>query len=675
MQDMLRAGEVLCNRRGGFGLTRRMDLVTGRVQAHPDGYGFLLRGDGDPDLYLSAREMQSVLHGDRVIARIAGVDRAGRMRGALVEVVERANGRIAGQYRVDGAYRYVAPVEPRLRDVEVPPDATAGARAGDHVVVELTRQPGPHVPPLGRVVERIQARSPLDLAMTLIAHAHELPTDWPEAVREELRALPRQVRRQDCQGREDLRALPLVTIDGADARDFDDAVYCEPAGKGWRLIVAIADVSHYVRPGTALDREAARRGTSVYFPTRVLPMLPEPLSNGLCSLVPEQDRLCMACELRLDRTGRPVRCRFFPAVMRSAARLSYAEAALVQADAATRRRYFPGTSPALLRTRAAALRRRYRPLLEPLGNLYRLYDVLHRRRARAGLLEFETGEVELHFDDADRVRELTPVRRTDAHRLIEECMLAANVAAARALHRSGRPALYRVHDHPPAERLEELRATLEVLGLRLGGGRRPTVNQYAEVLQQAARRKCAHLVQTLLLRSMPLAVYSQESRGHFGLHFEHYTHFTSPIRRYPDLLVHRALRGLPCQGGSPYEEAEYRRYAESCSIRERRAEQAEREVTRWCKCDYLRERIGDTFDGVVINVQSFGLFVELQGLCIDGLVHVTTLPADYYHHDRVAHVLRGERNRRSFRMGQALRVRLARVDVEQRRIDLVLAQS
>lgn len=675
LNAMLSAGEVLCNRRGGFGLIKRMDLVAGQVQAHPEGFGFLIQEDEDsPDLYLSVREMQSVLHGDRVIGRVAGINRGGRLRGALVEVVERANSRIAGQYRVDGDYRYVAPVEPRLRDVEVPAGAEGKARPQDHVIVELTRQPEPRVPPQGRVVELVKARSPLDLAMTLIAHAHELPTDWPTAVRAELRGLPRRVRKQDLKGREDLRALALVTIDGVDARDFDDAVYCEPAGQGWRLIVAIADVSYYVRPGTALDREAARRGTSVYFPTRVIPMLPELLSNELCSLVPGEDRLCMACELRFARTGRVLRRRFFPAVMRSAARLTYTEVALLHVSAAQQRRFFPGESPAALSKQTAALRRRHKRLLGHLQHLHRLYALLREHRQQTGLLEFDAGEVKLDFGPDDRVRGVVSVTRNDAHRLIEECMLVANVAAARTLHGAQRPALYRVHDHPPADCLQELRATLGVLGLRLGGRQRPNINHYAETLQQASQRKVGHLVQTLLLRSMPLAVYSREARGHFGLHFAHYAHFTSPIRRYPDLLVHRALRALQEEGDSPYSDVELKRFADTCSMTERRAEQAEREVVRWCKCDYLKERLGEVFDGVVTNVQPFGLFVELQGLSMDGLMHVTTLPADYYHYDRVAQTLRGDRRQHSFRMGQALKAKLVRVDVDNRRIDLRLAK-
>ena len=635
LNAMLRTGEVLCNRLGGFGLTRRMDLVTGRVQAHPDGFGFLLQEEEGVDLYLSPRQMQSVLHGDRIIARVSGIDRAGRMRGELVEVTERAHSRIAGQYRVDGNYRYVAPMEPRLRDIEIPADAVGEARPNDHVIVELTRQPELHVPPQGRVVERVQARSPLHLAMTLIAHAHELPTDWPAAVEAELKALSQSVRHTP--DREDLRELPLVTIDGADARDFDDAVYCEPDGQGWRLLVAIADVSHYVRPGTALDTEAIHRSTSVYFPTRVIPMLPEVLSNQLCSLIPGEDRLCMACELHLDGSGNPLQSRFFPATLRSQARLSYDEVAALQDS-----------------RRAPA----------HLQQLFRLYALLHERRARAGMLEFETGEVRMDFDADDRISAIISIQRNDAHRLIEEFMLAANVAAAYTLQRLKRPALYRIHEPPPAERLEELRAALQALKLSLGGKGRPDITHYAEVLRQAQQQQIGPLVQTLLLRSMPLAVYSHEPQGHFGLHFEHYTHFTSPIRRYPDVLVHRALKGE----SSP----ELKSHAATCSTRERRAEQAERDVVRWCKCDYLKDHVGTEFSGVTTNVQAFGLFVELQGLLMDGLVHVSTLPGDYYHYDRVTQVLRGERRGRSFRMGQTVRVKLVRVDMDTRRIDLRL---
>jgi len=651
---MTRDGELLCNRRGGYGPARRMDLLAGRVVAHADGFGFLQPEEGGEDLFLPVPEMRSVMHGDRVLARVAGADRNGRPRGLLVEVLERAHCGLVGRYLEKSGVGLVIPDNPRLKDVVIPRAKRGGAAHGDYVAVTITRQPETHLPPLGHVTEVLSGDNPHRLAMAVLIRSLELPDRWTSEVEEEVAALPTEVEAGQLGGREDLRALDLVTIDGEDARDFDDAVHAERDAHGWRLLVAIADVSHYVQPGSAIDREAERRGTSVYLPRRVLPMLPELLSNHLCSLRPREDRLCMACELRFDPAGepRPEATRVFPAVMRSAARLTYNEvaAAMEEGDAGSRRRHGA--------------------LLERLQALYDLYACLHARRRRRGVLDFDSREMHFDFDANERLCALRPAVRHNAHRLIEELMLAANVAVAETLLARDTPTLFRVHAAPTAERLEELRAFLGKQGLALSGGEAPVTADYARLLQAAAKRALAPRIQMMVLRSLPLAVYAPANKGHFGLGFDAYLHFTSPIRRYPDLLVHRAVRRLPRGGVAP---ATLARLGQHCSDTERRAEEAERAMQRWCKCDYLRDRIGDTFTGVITGVCSFGVFCELEGIGMDGLVHVTALPGDYYHHDAVAQSLVGENTGVGYGLADRLQVRLVRVDMDNRRLDLDLA--
>jgi len=656
LRDMVRDGQLLRNRRGGYGPVRKMDLLAGRVQAHPDGYGFFAPDEGEQSLFLPARQMRGVLHGDRILARITGEGRSGRPEGMVVEVLERANRRLVGRYRRTDGIGLVVPDNSRLPDIVVPHAEHAAAEA-DYVVVEITRQPEPHAPAQGRVVEVLSAESAPELAVTIIIRSRELPCDWPAEVRQEMERLPSRVERAQHRGRKDLRGLPLVTIDGEDAQDFDDGVHCEPCPEGgWRLRVAIADVSHYVRPHTALDREARRRGTSVYFPNRVLPMLPEALANDLCSLRPGKDRLCLSCELRVGQDGQVLAAEFSPALIRSAARLSYADVAAMMEDGDKSRR------------------RRHAEILPNLSALYELFrGVRGRRQRESGLLDFDIPEMKFAFDKRRRVCAVRPQQRRDSHRLIEECMLLANVAAAQLLQEQELPALYRVHDPPTTERLQELRAFLGRMGLTLAGGKKPTTADYARLLRQAQKRGAGKLAQTMILRSMSLAIYSGENRGHFGLGFASYAHFTSPIRRYPDLWAHRLIRRHLGRGGGGDDDTDPESLAGQCSLASRRAEEAERDMDRWCKCDYLRDRSGEEFDGTVSGVCAFGLFVELQGLGIDGLVHVTALPSDYYHYDPAGQTLRGEHRGKTYRLLQQLRVRLLRVDMDNRRLDLTLA--
>lgn len=663
---MGRDGQLICNRRGRFGLVRKMDLRSGRVQAHPDGFGFFIPDEGGRDLFLPPRELRGVLHGDRVVARADGrTDRRGRPLGALVEIIERVNRTVVGRFQQGEGMACVVPDNRRLhQDILIPPEARNGARHGQFVVARLTRQPDRHVQqPMGEIIECIGDVMNADMAVDIAIRAYQLPFTWPADALEEADNIPSGVTRAELRasGREDLQDLDFVTIDGEDARDFDDAVYCERRSNGgWRLCVAIADVAHYVRPGSALDREAWQRATSVYFPRRVLPMLPERLSNDLCSLRPDKPRLALACIMDIGARGSVRGSRFCRAVIRSRARLSYTEVAALAVD------------------KQAGARARRAGLLPVLDNLYALFRIMRRRRARQGLLEFSSVETRMEFDAQGKVQSLRPLVRNDAHRLIEEFMLAANTAAGQYLEKTGLPALYRVHPPPEEERLQAVRDFLREFALQLGGGDEPATADYAELLDSVREREDAHLIETVLLRSMALAVYSAENTGHFGLGFPVYSHFTSPIRRYPDLLAHRIIRHCLAKeraGDLAYDPAFMQEAGGHCSTLERRAEEASRDAVQRMKCLYLQARVGEDFDGRISTVTSFGLFVELNVLFVEGLIHISTLPQDYYHFDPIAHSLSGERSRVRFRLGDALRVRVARVDVDEKKIDFELLST
>ena len=657
LKAMLRDGEVIKNRREGYGLVEKMDLIAGTVMGHPDGYGFLRPDHGDEDLYLSVKEMRSLLHGDRAVVRIRGYDRKGRAEGALVEVLDRANQRIVGRFYLEDKVGYVVPDNKRIhQDIFIPRENRGKAQSGEYVVAEIERQPDQHTQPVGRIIEILRADKPVEMAAEIAIRSFELPYQWPDGVTAEIKKLDPD-RLPAIFDREDLRNLPFVTIDGEDARDFDDAVYCERKGNGWRLLVAIADVSYYVEPGTALDDEARLRGTSVYFPQRVIPMLPEVLSNGLCSLNPDTDRLCLVCELSVNNKGKVKHYRFLEAIMRSQARLTYTETA------------------AMIVERKVKPRRRYKSLLPHLEDLFILYKQMHKRRTKQGLLDFDATESAIRFDDTGHVTAIQPLIRNDAHRLIEEFMLAANVAAADFLIRYEMPALFRNHESPDQDKLEDLREFLREFGLSLGGGDTPTARDYADLIGMVSNRDDAHLIETVLLKSMQLAVYSETNGGHFGLAFDAYTHFTSPIRRYPDLIVHRAIRRV-ITGGSPqsypYSRQDMHLLGESCSMAERRAEEASRNVVQRLKCEFMHDKVGEEFYGTVSGVTAFGLFVELDGIFVEGLIHVTSLPIDYYHFDAVGHRLKGERTGRSYRLANRLKVKVMRVNVDDGKIDFEL---
>ncbi len=655
---MERDGEIMRNRRGAICVVAKLDLVRGRVQGHPDGFGFLVRDDGGPDLFLGPKEMHQVLHGDRVVCRIAGIDRRGRPEGKIVEVLERSQQRVVGRLHREHGILFVSPEDKRIaHEFLIPPKDAGGAKAGQVVTAEIVAQPSKHAQPVARIVEVLGDYADPGMEIEVALRKHALPYVFPRQSERLCAALPDAVTAEDRKGREDLTRIPLVTIDGESAKDFDDAVYCEPTGTGtnagYRLIVAIADVSHYVAHGDALDQEARLRGNSVYFPRRVIPMLPEKLSNGLCSLNPEVPRLAMACEMQIESGGEIESYRFFPAVIRSHARLTYTEVAAM----------LEGGESGAARRRAA--------LLPQVQALYRLYQRLARARARRGAIDFETIETEMIFDERGKIARVVPVLRNDAHRLIEECMLAANVCASDFLRQHRQSMLYRVHEGPTPEKLTALRDFLASFGLQIGGGDEPHARDYAELLERVKTRPDAQLIQTVMLRSLQQAVYSPDNVGHFGLAYESYTHFTSPIRRYPDLLVHRAIKAVLRKRS--YDPGNWSELGLHCSMTERRADDATRDVEAWLKCYYMKDRIGERFRGTVSGVTAFGAFVALDEIYVEGLVHVSELGNDYFHFDAGKHQLMGERTRKRFRLGDRVEVELVRVDLDARKIDFTLA--
>jgi len=658
LRAMQRDGQITKNRQQKYELINKSHLVHGRVVAHPNGFGFLLLDNGEK-VHLSTREMQTVLHNDRIVVSITGIDRRGRKQGRLVEVLERNTSQVIGRLVTKHKISFIIPDDNRIhQDILIPPDQIGAATEGQIVVADIIAQPNDHSQPIGRVVEVLGKHMAPGMETDIAIHKYGLPAEWPKAVIQEAVRFGSEVLERDTRDRIDLRDYPLVTIDGPDAQDFDDAVCCRRTPNGWKLLVAIADASAYVAPGTALDDEARLRGNSVYFSGRTIPMLPESLSNGLCSLNPQVDRLCLACEILIDKQGKTIRTRFMEGVMRSQARLTYDEMA------------------AIVVTRDVDIRRKYQPLLPHLDELYRLYQALQRAREERGAIEFDRTETKIVLDSEQKIQHIKPLLRNDAHRLIEECMIAANVAAARFLQRRKMPALYRIHDSPTVAKLEDMRTFLRGLGLRLRGGEHPRPGDYAHLLKQVAHRPEAHLIQTVLLRSLAQAVYNRKNIGHFGLSHDCYTHFTSPIRRYPDLFVHRAIRHLIKNGnrsgfGTDTEDLE--ELGIHSSFTERRADEATRDVTERLKCEYMVDKVGEIFPGIITAVTSFGLFVEPKDIYVEGLVHVTALDDDYYHFDAVHHRLQGERTRRTYRLADAITVRVVRVDPDQRKIDFELA--
>ena len=658
LEAMVRDGELLKNRRGAYGQATAMNLVAGRVIGHRDGFGFLSPDEEGTDIFLPPREMDALMSGDRVLVRPSREGRDGKREGVVVEVLERANKTIAGRLINEHGVYLVVPANPKIvKDILIPPGDLGGAKAGQMVVAEIVSPPARRTLAVGRITEVIGDHLGPGTEIETAVRAFGLPHEWPKDVLDQVRNIPDEVTAKQKQGRVDLRDLPLVTIDGEDARDFDDAVYCEPAGKGFRLLVAIADVAAYVTPGSALDREAELRGTSVYFPEQVIPMLPEALSNGLCSLNPDVDRLCMVCDMQLDAQGQIKRAKFYEGVMRSHARLTYTQVA-----------------DALEQPKQAA-QGKLGKLLPQLQNLQRAFALLFNAREQRGAIDFDSTETRIEFGEDRKIARIVPVQRNQAHRLIEECMISANVQAALWVLKRKLPTLYRVHEVPAADKITALREYLSAQGILLGGGAEPQAADFAKVAQLARGRDDAPVIQMAILRTLMQARYTPEPEGHFGLALEHYAHFTSPIRRYPDLLLHRALKHLihkrPVKEFT-YDEAQMAALGEHCSVTERRAEEATRDVVNWLKCEYMSEHVGEEFDGVITGVAGFGVFVELSGFYVEGMVHVSALYNDYYEFDPRHQRLVGRRNGRTFKVGDTLKVKLTRVSLDDRKIDLEL---
>jgi ribonuclease R len=674
---MVKAGQLVVDRRQVYRLAGEMDLIRGRVVAHADGYGFLIPDSGSDDLYLGNREMRQLFHGDKVLARIRGLDFRGRLEAEVIEILEHSITSLVGIYHKAGRESFVQPLNRRITQNLAVTGSSQGASDGQVVVAEITTHPSKTESARGKVTQVLGDRFEAGMETEIAIRNHDLPHEWSDDVLTAIDTLEDEVQSPDKKYRKDLRDRFFVTIDGEDAKDFDDAVFCErQTTGGWRLYVAIADVAHYVQPGTAVDREAFHRGNSVYFPRYVMPMLPEKLSNGLCSLNPDVDRLCMVCEMTISGRGRLSGFRFYEAIIHSKARLTYTLVGkLLPVQSKTDKKN-------------TELRSNHKRLTPHLDTLHELYRALTGARSKRGALDFESNETAFVFDKQGQVKGIEPLIRNEAHRLIEECMLCANVAAAKFIRKHGLSGLYRVHEGPRPEKIKDVREFLGGFGIHLGGGDLPQPSDYLAVIAAVKGLRNSHALQTVLLRSLSQAVYQAENLGHFGLNYKEYTHFTSPIRRYPDLLTHRAIKSIIHSRMAtvhverftrrtrpsvyPYETEEVLMFGDHCSMTERRADAAVYEVIDYLKCQYIEDRVGETFDGVITAVTGFGFFVELDSIYVEGLVHVSSLISDYYKFESGQQALIGEKSGRMYGMGDVVQVQVARVNLEERKIDCEL---
>ncbi|USD60697.1 ribonuclease R [Vibrio sp. SCSIO 43140] len=673
LRAMERDGQLVFTRRQCYALPDKLEMIKGYVIGHKDGHGWV-RPEGsmnkDNDVLLPHHQMRTLLHGDFVLVQPSGTDKRGRKEGRLVRVLEERKTQVVGRFFMEYGYAYVVADDSRIsQDILIPNEHRGGARMGNVVVVEVTDRGSRSRGMMGQVVEVLGENMAPGMETQIAIRTHQIPHEWPEEVDKQVKQFGEFVPEEAKEGRVDLRDLPLVTIDGEDARDFDDAVYCErKKSGGWRLWVAIADVSYYVRPDTPLDKEAIVRGNSVYFPSQVVPMLPEVLSNGLCSLNPQVDRLCMVCEMTISETGKLSGYKHYEAVMNSHARLTYNKVSDI----------LEGNEE---------LRERYSAVVPHLHELHNMYKVLKGARDNRGAIEFETVETKFIFNAERKIDRIEPVVRNDAHKIIEECMILANIASASLVEKAKEPALYRVHETPGEERLQGFRDFLGELGLDLSGGLEPSPTDYAELIKKIGERQDKELIQTMLLRSMKQAVYNADNAGHFGLALKRYAHFTSPIRRYPDLLLHRAIKYLIAKqegrntdrwtptGGYHYSFDDMDYYGEQCSMTERRADDATRDVADWLKCEYMQDHVGEVLDGVIANVTGFGFFVRLTELHIDGLVHISSLANDYYQFDPIGQRLIGESFGAIYRLGDAVKVKVLSVNLDDKQIDFELVET
>ena len=657
---MERDGQLIRNRQNHYLPISKVDLVRGRVMGHADGFGFLIPDEGGEDLFLSPFEMRTLMHGDRAVVRPAGKSKRGKLQGKLVEIIERSNKQIVGRYYKESGIGFVVPDNKRLnQDIMIPAEDAMHAEHGQFVVTSIIEQPNKFRQPIGKVIEVIGDHLAPGMEIDVAIRSYDLPYEWPDDVLRQVQNYSENSIQQELKHRIDLRELHFVTIDGSDAKDFDDAVYCESYENGWRLWVAIADVSHYVAPNTALDREAHNRGTSVYFPERVIPMLPETLSNELCSLKPDVDRLCMVCEMVIAGNGELRNYKFYDAVMCSAARLTYDEL------------------QSILFEKDVKIRAKRQHLLSDLENLQAVYKALRKQRKERGAIDFDTKETYFEFDEDKKIKTILPRERFEAHKLIEECMISANVAAAKYITKNKLSSLLRIHEGPTADRLNDMREFLESLGVSFTKAEKPMPSDYMAVMKRISKRKDKHIIEMVLLRSMAQAVYGPETIGHFGLALPLYAHFTSPIRRYPDLVIHRTIRFLLSKQkieSFPLSQNDLVLLGEHCSMCERRADDATRDVDAWLKCEFMQDKLGQEFNGVITSVTAFGFFVMLNEYFVEGLVHVTNLKSDYYHFDEQSHCLFGERSKIRYSLGDQVKVIVARVSLDERKIDFSLAK-
>jgi ribonuclease R len=663
LRAMERDGQLLRNRKGGYGLIQKMNLIPGRVVAQRQGFGFVRPDEGGEEIYLSSSDMRRVFHGDRVLVQLTRVEKRGRREGVVAEIIDRAVAEIAGRLVNENGIIFVIPDHKRIQTpILITPESASKAKVGDLVVVKITHYPEHRMDnAIGEIIDVLGAHRDPGLEIDVALSNYGIPNQVSEGVENEIKGISPIVSEEAKAGRKDLRHLPLVTIDGEDARDFDDAIYTEPLKNGgWRLYVAIADVSYYVKPNTALDMQARERGNSVYFPNRVVPMLPEILSNGLCSLNPNEDRLCMVCEWTITADGELNRYRFYEAVMRSQARMTYTNVAKI------------------LEQKNATLRKQYKAIVPHLENLHQLYFALRKQRIARGAIDFESEETRVIFGKNKKIERIVPVERNVAHKIVEECMLAANVGAARFCIKDKLPILYRVHENPSEEKLTDLRHFLAELKITLRGGKKPKAENFREVIEKIQDRPDTHLIQTVMLRTMMQASYNPENIGHFGLAYRAYTHFTSPIRRYPDLLLHRVIRHQlaieqnKAKNKTLYTHEEMITLGEQCSMTERRADEATRDVMYWLKCEYMLDKVGETFEGIISGVTGFGIFVQLKDIYIEGLVHISDLSEDYYQFDSKSHKLVGRLTGKIYQLGMPLKVKVDRVDLDERKIDFSL---
>ncbi len=670
LRAMERDGQIHCDRRGNYGIVDKLNLVAGLVLGHRDGFGFFKPDTGGKDWLLSAKEMRKVFPGERVLVREKKVHHDGRIEAGIVEVLERDEPlQIVGRYYQESGINFVSPEDHRIaQDIIIPPNDPLKVEQGQVVVAHIVTRPTTRSKAIGTVVQVLGDYLDPGMEIDIAIAQYGIRNEWNSDVHDQLQKLPLEVEEKDCVGRKDLRDLPLITIDGEDARDFDDAVYCQPTKSGgWKLWVAIADVSHYVEPQSPLDIEAEKRGNSVYFPNSVVPMLPEQVSNGLCSLKPKVDRLCMVCEMNISQAGKLTRSKFYPAVMHSKARMTYTKVGkILEGD--------------------EALKQEYNFLVEPINNLHQLYKARLGQKQVRGAIDFETTETQIIFNDNRKIEKIVPVIRNDAHKLIEECMILANIATAKFFIKHKAAGIYRVHKGPTEAKLEKFRGFLGELGLFITGGSEPEPEIFQKLLHEVADRPDAENIQIMLLRSMNQAEYSPHNEGHFGLALKAYTHFTSPIRRYPDLIVHRLIKALVAEDElqsqasrkaiiAQYDVAKLENIGSSCSQTERNADMATRDVMDWLKCEYMQSHIGNQYDGVVSGITNFGLFVRLNEVYVEGLVHVTELGSDYFNYNAAKQKLIGERSGQSFAIGDELKIEVAQVDLEQRKIDFSLIDT